>query len=66
LIDKWLDPQIRYIINQLTKMHVNIKLPNVSNLLDKEMSVLNEIPSKFAQNRNKSYKSDDLSRTGNV
>ena len=43
LIDKWLDPQIRYITNQLTKMHVNIKLPNISNLIWNEVEVLKNI-----------------------
>ena len=40
LIDKWLDPQIRYIANQLTKMHVNIKLPDLSNMIDREVQTL--------------------------
>lgn len=43
LIDKWLDPQIRYILNQLTKMHVNIKLPNMTNLLVNEMDTLKNV-----------------------
>ena len=43
LIDKWLDPQIRYIVNQLTKMHVNIKFPNLSNLIDNEVWVINNV-----------------------
>ncbi len=33
LIDKWLDPQIRYILNQLTKMHVEVILPDLSDLM---------------------------------
>lgn len=40
LIDKWLDPQIRYIVNQLTKMHVNIKLPDVSSLVTNEIQTM--------------------------
>lgn len=29
LIDNWLDPQIRYIMNNLTKMNLTIKWPNI-------------------------------------
>lgn len=47
LIDNWLDPQIRYIANQLTKMHVSIKLPAVKNLLGNEVEVLNKIVKNF-------------------
>ena len=43
LIDKWLDPQIRYIVNQLTKMHVNVKLPDFSNLIDNEIQTLQDV-----------------------
>ncbi len=43
LIDKRLDPQIRYIVNQLTKMHVNIKLPDVSNLIDNEIWTIQNV-----------------------
>ncbi len=43
LIDKWLDPQIRYILNQLTKMHVTVKLPNISNLVWYEGEVLSNV-----------------------
>ena len=41
LIDKWLDPQIRYIVNQLTKMHINIKIPDLSTVIDQEVQTLN-------------------------
>lgn len=47
LIDKWLDPQIRYIVNQLTKMHINIKLPNLSNLIWYEAEILNNLAQEF-------------------
>ena len=47
LIDKWLDPQIRYILNQLTKMHVNIRLPDMSNLIDNEVETLSSLSSSF-------------------
>jgi hypothetical protein len=50
LIDKWLDPQIRYIVNQLTKMHVDIKLPDVSNLIDNEVWVMKNISETFRKN----------------
>ena len=43
LIDKWLDPQIRYILNQLTKMHINIKFPDISNVVDNEVQTLENI-----------------------
>ena len=43
LIDKWLDPQIRYIANQLTKMHVNIKLPNIVNLIENEVWTIQNV-----------------------
>jgi len=36
IIDKWLDPQIRYIVNQLTKMHITVKLPNFDSLISSE------------------------------
>ena len=47
LIDKWLDPQIRYILNQLTKMHVNIRLPDMGNLIDNEVETLNNLSNEF-------------------
>ena len=47
LIDKWLDPQIRYIVNQLTKMHINIKLPNMANLIWYEAEVLDNVAKSF-------------------
>mgnify|MGYP002853791363 CR=1 FL=1 len=40
IIDKWLDPQIRYIANQLTKMHIDVKLPNLGKLLSNEIGVI--------------------------
>ena len=43
LIDNWLDPQIRYILNQLTKMHVNIKFPDISNLVDHEVKTMQNL-----------------------
>ena len=49
LIDNWLDPQIRYILNQLTKMHVLVKLPQMSNLVQNEISVINNVSSWFAE-----------------
>ncbi len=39
LIDNWLDPQIRYIANQLTKMHINIKLPNMQSLVGEAQKI---------------------------
>ena len=47
LIDKWLDPQIRYIVNHITKMHVNIKLPDFSNVIDTEIQTLKEVSENF-------------------
>ena len=43
LIDNWIDPQVRYIVNQLTKMHINVKLPDVSNLIDNEIQTLQDV-----------------------
>ena len=42
IIDKWLDPQIRYIANQLTKMHVEVKMPDPSNLIDNEVQTIKD------------------------
>ena len=42
-IDRWLDPQIRYILNQLTKMHVNVILPDLSELMGGELSTLSDV-----------------------
>ena len=39
IIDKWLDPQIRYMVNQLTKMNVNIILPDISEAIDDAESI---------------------------
>ncbi len=47
LIDKRLDPQIRYIVNQLTKMHVNIKLPDLSNLITNDIQSIKNSTDKF-------------------
>ena len=47
LVDKWLDPQIRYILNQLTKMHIVIKLPQMSNLVVNELYTINNITQWF-------------------
>ena len=43
LIDKWLDPQIRYILNQLTKMHINILWPDLSDLMGDDLMTLYNI-----------------------
>ena len=43
LIDKWFDPQIRYILNQLTKMHIDIKFPDISKLIDNEVQTISDI-----------------------
>lgn len=43
IIDKWLDPQIRYIANQLTKMTVTVKLPQLWSLIDNELAVLENV-----------------------
>lgn len=59
LIDKWLDPQIRYIANQLTKMHITIKFPDVSNLMN-EVEKLNNIKDSIWQ-----VWSEDLDMTAN-
>ena len=40
LVDKWLDPQIRYILNQLTKMHVEVILPDLSDLMGDDLTSL--------------------------
>ena len=47
LIDKWLDPQIRYIANQLTKMHVNIRLPNLPNLISDDVQTIKSKTEEF-------------------
>ena len=47
LIDKWLDPQIRYIVNQLTKMHINIKLPDMEKLVDGEIWTIQNVSKNF-------------------
>ena len=47
MIDKRLDPQIRYIVNQLTKMHVNIKLPDLSNLITNDIQSIKNSTDKF-------------------
>ena len=43
LVDKWLDAEIRYILNQLTKMHINVKLPDLTNLIGNEVESLKNI-----------------------
>jgi len=63
IIDKWLDPQIRYILNQLTKMHINIKFPNISRLIDSEVASLKDISSNFWKDKSKS---NDYSRTASI
>ena len=40
LIDNWLDPQIRYILAQLTRMHINVKLPNLSNVIGNDVQAI--------------------------
>ena len=52
LIDGRLDPQIRYILNQLTKMHVNIRLPNMVNLIGNEITTINNVATNFSTNYN--------------
>jgi hypothetical protein len=47
LIDKWLDPQIRYIVNQLTKMHITVKFPNFDEMFDNERNVWQNIINDF-------------------
>ena len=46
-IKKRLDPQIRYIASQLTRMHVDVILPDLSNLMDDELTTIKEISWKF-------------------
>ena len=53
LIDKWLDPQIRYILNQLTKMHVNVKVPDVVNLIWNEIDNISNISTSISENYRK-------------
>ena len=55
LIDNWLDPQIRYILAQLTRMHINVKLPDLSNLIGNDVQA---IKNKSAQLWN-IWKNDD-------
>ena len=47
LIDKWLDPQIRYILNQLTKMHVEIIWPDLSSLMWEDLRTINNVAGNF-------------------
>lgn len=47
MIDNWLDPQIRYIVNQLTKMHVNIKLPDLSRVIENETQTIKNVSEKL-------------------
>ena len=49
LVDNRLDPQIRYIANQLTKMHVDIKLPDVQSLYNNEKQVYGNVNSNFGK-----------------
>ncbi|MDR0283206.1 MAG: hypothetical protein LBI53_08230 [Candidatus Peribacteria bacterium] len=39
IIDNWLDPQIRYIINNFTKMHIEIKRPDLGALLNEAITL---------------------------
>ena len=48
IVDKWLDPQIRYIANQLTKMHVTIRLPDVFSFARDEIWAWSNIIDNFA------------------
>ena len=48
-IKKRLDPQIRYIASQLTRMHVDVILPDLSNLMDDELTTIKEISWKFGE-----------------
>ena len=43
LIDKWKDAQIRYIMNQLTKMHVDVILPDLSDLMWGDLTSIKNI-----------------------
>ena len=43
IIDKWLDPQIRYIINNFTKMNVSIKWPDISALINEGVQLVDII-----------------------
>lgn len=47
LIDNWLDPQIRYIANQLTKMHINIKLPDMWAYINNEVQTVKDLTDGF-------------------
>lgn len=63
LIDKWLDPQIRYILNQLTKMHINIILPDMSNLSKNEVQVMGNLINNFWDYVNWSESDDSNTNT---
>ena len=54
LIDNWLDPQIRYILNQMTKMHINIILPDVLTLMKSDISSMKEIANNFKDSKSDS------------
>lgn len=43
LIDNRLDPQIKYIANNFTKMHIEIKWPNITETIEKEKNTLTDI-----------------------
>ena len=43
MIDNWLDPQIRYIVNHITKMHIDVKLPDMSNLIANEVQTMKNL-----------------------
>ncbi|MBO4203871.1 hypothetical protein J5893_03510 [bacterium] len=34
MIDKFIDPQIRYLANNLTKMHLEIKRPDINGIIN--------------------------------
>ena len=38
-----MDPQIRYILNQLTKMHVEVILPDLSDLMGGDLTTMKDI-----------------------
>lgn len=59
LIDNRLDPQIQYIANNFTKMHLEIKWPNIVETIEKEKSTLTEILSNI---NNKQKESENIKK----
>jgi hypothetical protein len=54
LIDKRLDPQIKYIANNFTKMHIEIKRPDITEMVKQEKDALNDILSNINTNNKES------------